>query len=205
MGNAMANADVLEIRRPFLIHGILLFAAWLTYFADPVDVVWRFVRFSPDARFLERIAFSSAAAAIGSGILFGSWRTDRDYRPEGWHPKSVRLRCVAEILHGIGIATLLPVGGCVLLIAGETLRSLRYARLKSQIAGEGSCRPALAIPAFSWKRLLLSQGFVWCAFASMLIFSVLLTDRVADVLFSGTFLLALLTRPFLPPLGLSAQ
>lgn len=137
----MTLANALQIRRPFLIHGLLLCAAWLTYFADPVDVVWRFIRFSPRARLLEHFAFGSAAAAIGLGILLGSWRTDRDYRPEGWKPQSVRLRCAGEILHGIGMATLLPVAGCVLLVGGEILRSLRYARLKMQIAHYRSSKP----------------------------------------------------------------
>lgn len=194
----MTTANALEIRRPFLIHGVLLFAAWLTYFADSADVVWRCIRSSPHARFLEHVAFGSAALAIGIGILLGSWRTDRDYRHEGWDPKTVRLRCVGEILHGIGMATLLPVAGCVLLVAGETLRSLRYARLKTHIArSRPSLRPMPSLAA-SWKGLLLGQGFAWCAFASMVIFSIVLVDRVADVLFAGTLLVALVTRPFLP-------
>lgn len=185
------------MRRPFLIHSFLLFAAWLTYFADPVDIVWRFIRFSPHARFLEHVIFGSAAAAIGLGLLLGSWRTDRDYRPEGWDSKRVRLRCAGEILHGVGIATLLPVSGCVLLVAGETLRSLRYARLKIQVAHYCSGKPAITRLAWSWKGLLLSQVFAWCAFASMLVFSLVLVDRVADVLFAGTMLVGILTRPFL--------
>jgi hypothetical protein len=180
----------------------LVVAAWLTYLVDPEDVVWRFIKGASDARLLEHIGFGVAAAAIGAGILLGSWRTDRDFIAEGWTAGSIRRRCLGEILHGIGIASLVPVAGFVILVAGETIRSVRYARLEMRIAPEllDARRvgrfPAPAGPA--WKWVVLSQGFAWCAFVSMVIFSVVLLDRVADYLFLGTIMIAMATRAMLP-------
>jgi uncharacterized membrane protein len=39
---------------------------------------------------------------------------------------------------------------------------------------------------------------MWCAFASMSVFSIVLVDRVADYLFAGTALVWLVTRSMLP-------
>jgi hypothetical protein len=138
-----------ELRRPFLLHSLLVVAAWLTYLIDPEDVVWRFIRGAQDARLLEHIGFTVAAAAIGAGILLGSWRSDRDFIAEGWTPGSIRRRCVGEILHGIGIASLVPVAGFVILVAGETIRSVRYARSKDADCpgtGQPSACPASCCP-----------------------------------------------------------
>jgi hypothetical protein len=151
--------------------------------------VWRFIKGASDARLLEHIGFGVAAAAIGAGILLGSWRTDRDFIAEGWTAGSIRRRCLGEILHGIGIASLVPVAGFVILVAGETIRSVRYARLEMRIAPE---------LLDAWKWVVLSQGFAWCAFVSMVIFSVVLLDRVADYLFLGTIMIAMATRAMLP-------
>lgn len=190
---ATSKTELLELRRPLLIHALLLLAAWLTYLFDPTDAVWRFIRNSPQPRLLEHLSFAAAAAAIGAGILLGAWRSDLDSAAEGWTPRAIRSRCAGEILNAIGIGSLLPLAGFVLLVGGETLRSLRYAQLKLGTARNGphpTVRPAL--PA--WSGRILSQAGMACALISMTIFSIVLVDRVADALFGVTLLVWNVTR-----------
>jgi hypothetical protein len=86
----------------------------------------------------------------------------------------------------------------VLLVVGEVVRSVHYARLKMQVARERFGAPLAALPGPSWRWLVLSQAGMWCAFASMSVFSIVLVDRVADYLFAGTALVWLVTRSMLP-------
>jgi hypothetical protein len=194
----VSRAHAFELRHPFLIHGLLVAAAWLTYLFDREDVVWQLIGSSQHARILEHACFGCAAAAIGAGILLGAWRADLDHLSEGWSPRSVRRRCVGEILNAIGIATLVPVAGFVLLVVGEAVRSVRYARLKMQVARERAGMPLPALHGASWNRLVLSQAGMWCAFASMTVFSIVLADRVADYLFAGTAFVWVASRAILP-------
>lgn len=199
----MTHLNAVELRRPYLMHGLVLLVGWGTYLLDPDDVLWRFIRHSPHSRLLEHLGFGCAAAAIGLGILLGCWRTDRDYSAEGWTSGSIRRRCVGEILHGIGLASLVPVAGFVVIVCGETIRSVRYARLKMRIAREhGSGLPGgLPVEAPggpAWKWLVLSQAGMWCAFVSMAIFSIILIDHAADRMFGITMLVSIATRAALP-------
>ena len=199
----MSRANVLELQRPYLIHGLVLLFGWGTYLLDRDDVLWRFIRHSPQSRLLEHLGFGGAAAAIGIGILLGCWRTDRDYCWEGWTPGVIRRRCAGEILHGIGLATLVPVAGFVLIVCGEAIRSVRYAGLKMRIAREGGGGlpggiPITAPPGPAWKWLVLSQAGMWCAFVSMVIFSIILIDHAADRMFGLTMLVSIATRAALP-------
>jgi hypothetical protein len=199
----VSRANVLELQRPYLIHGLVLLIGWGTYLLDRDDVLWRFIRHSPQSRLLEHLGFGGAAAAMGIGILLGCWRTDRDYRAEGWTQGVIRRRCAGEILHGIGLATLVPVAGFVLIVCGEAIRSVRYAGLKMRIAREGGGGlpggiPITAPPGPAWKWLVLSQAGMWCAFVSMVIFSIILIDHAADRMFGITMLVSIGTRAALP-------
>ena len=199
----MTRANALELRRPYLIHGLVLLIGWGMYLLDRDDVLWRFIRHSSHSRLLEHLGFGCAAAAIGLGILLGCWRTDRDYRAEGWTPGVIRRRCAGEILHGIGLASLVPVAGFVLIVCGEAIRSVRYAKLKLRIAREHGggvpCGVPVAVPPGpAWKWLVLSQAGMWCAFVSMVIFSIVLIDHAADRMFGITMLVSIATRAALP-------
>jgi hypothetical protein len=195
----VTRANLLELQRPYLIHGLVLLIGWGTYLLDRDDVLWRFIRHSPQSRLLEHLGFGGAAAAIGIGILLGCWRTDRDYCWEGWTPGAIGRRCAGEILHGIGLATLVPVAGFVLIVCGETIRSVRYARLKLRITREhGGGVPIAAPPGPAWKWLVLSQAGMWCAYVSMVIFSIILIDHAADRMFGITMLVSIATRAALP-------
>jgi hypothetical protein len=80
---------------------------------------------------------------------------------------------------------------------------VRYAGLKMRIArgdsgGVAGGLPIAAPAGPAWKWLVLSQAGMWCAFASMVIFSIVLIDHAADRMFGITILVSIATRAALP-------
>ena len=120
---APSHTASFAIRHPFLIHGVLVILCWLTYLLDRQDVVWRFIKDSPNARSLEHLAFACAAACIGLGVWLGAWPAGNFTGDAGQTVRSIRRRSIGEILHVIGIASLLPLAGSVALICAEAIRS----------------------------------------------------------------------------------
>ena len=97
-------------------------------------------------------------------------------------------RAVAgDFLQAVGIGSLMPLAGFILLIFGETAFSLyRYKFSGKTEETDGIARPPR-------REILLSRhAGLGCAFVSMLIFSITLSDRLADFLFAGTALVTLL-------------
>ncbi|MGO9325308.1 MAG: hypothetical protein ACLP07_12175 [Terracidiphilus sp.] len=204
MSHAFSNQASLDpskrspfaLRHPFLIHGILVVLCWLTYLLDQQDVVWRFIKGSPNSRLLEHLAFALAAVCIGRGVLLGAWPSgNRD--GEVQTARSIRRRSLGEILHAVGIASLLPVSGSIVLVCAEALRSIHYARLR---VAASTPLPAARANApnpgrkSAFPHLLLRHIAGICAFLSMLVFSITLSDRVADALFAATALAFIVTR-----------
>jgi hypothetical protein len=70
----MGQASGFELRHPWLIHNGLLLASVLTYWIDPEDVVWRFIKSALHARLFEYLCFGSAAVLIALGIWLSSWQ-----------------------------------------------------------------------------------------------------------------------------------
>src|SRR5579875_3606003 len=109
-------------KAPALLRHAVFLAAFSTYLFDPVDVVWRAVRHSAHPRAYERLCFSLAAsllavAAIRSGDLA---RQRRQLNPARDARSPAPL---AEPLFALGIATLLPVSGALLLVGGTVLHA----------------------------------------------------------------------------------
>lgn len=194
---APSHTASFAIRHPFLIHGVLVILCWLTYLLDRQDVVWRFIKDSPNARSLEHLAFACAAACIGLGVWLGAWPAGNFTGDAGQTVRSIRRRSIGEILHVIGIASLLPLAGSVALICAEAIRSSLYAR--SRIAASARQDPAPAnAPNASHNGLILRFLFRHiagiCAFLSMLVFSITLRDRQADTLFAITAAVFVISR-----------
>jgi hypothetical protein len=185
------------VRHPFLVHGVLVLVCWSAYGFDRVDVVWRFIRDSGHAQTLEHYSFALAALLIGLGIWLGAWPSGRGANLAFRNPNAIRRRSLGEILHAIGIASLLPVAGALLLILGESIRSTLYARWKIHAftrQSGSSANPSL--PAASSLSLRFFARYVSgiCAFLSMLIFSITLRDHQADALFATTAVVFVVSR-----------
>jgi hypothetical protein len=197
----MKPLGITQDRLNFVIRFVLLLAGLSTYLIDPDDVVWRFIKTSPQPRLLEHILFGTAAAILGLSLLLevnaSSPRGSLDARSTHLYRKAL-----TSLLQAIGIGSLLPLPGFLLLVIGNTAAPLLLHR-RGMLAGGASSaldtnrtpRP-LRVPEPDslsdkrWRTFLSRYIGMCCAFFSMVIFSIVLIDRVADVLFAITALVS---------------
>jgi len=186
-----------------IVRAALLLAGLSTYLISPDDVVWRFIRTAPHARALEHALFGIAAAILGFALFL---KVKASAHPENRdsHGPSRITGTIVSILQAIGIGSLLPLPGFLLLVLGDVVASLLlYGRHSAaedpRSEGEDSRRAGGPLPAFRWRDALATHLGLCCAFLSMAIFSVVLIDRVADVLFAMTAFVSVAanSRPFL--------
>lgn len=184
------------IRNAFLIHGVIVILCWLMYLSDPEDVVWHFIKDSAFSRPLEHLAFGLAALCIACGICLGAWPGGSQINWVGQTTAAIRRRAIGEILHVIGIASLLPLAGSLALIGSESARSIHFARWKLAALNSQPVHSAAVHNVASDSLFLGALRHVAgiCAFLSMLVFSITLRDRLADTLFAVTTLVFIVTR-----------
>ena len=190
-------------RLGLIVRAALLLAGLSTYLISPDDVVWRFIRTAPHARALEHALFGIAAAILGFALFL---KVKASAHPENRdsHGPSRITGTIVSILQAIGIGSLLPLPGFLLLVLGDVVASLLlYGRHSTaedpRSEGEDSRRARGPLQAFRWRDAWATHLGLCCAFLSMAIFSVVLIDRVADVLFAMTAFVSVAanSRPFL--------
>ena len=164
------------------MHIFVVVTAWLTYLADPTDVVWALVQHRPNARALERLLFAFATVLIGSGAALRTWASAYDSRKQ--QNGSLRrhrsyARYAGSLLFSIGLASLVPLPGFIILVAGETVLILRLALLERS---PDTAPVSAAVPTPSLSNALRAESAKWGIFVTMIVFTLLLVDRVADVL-----------------------
>lgn len=157
------RASRFETRHPTLLHLLIVGAAWATYLADRDDIVWRMIRSSPSSRALEHAAFSVTALLIGGGAFLCTRAGT----------SNSRARILGQWLYALGLATLLPLWGCVFLFAAESFRIARLALAERE-------QPRLHANHDGWTTAIRRESVKWGIFATMIVFSVCLIDRVAD-------------------------
>jgi hypothetical protein len=168
----------------------LLAAALSTYLVSPDDVVWRFIKGAPHARLLEHAAFATAAAMLGIALVL-KMRASAYAGEQGIYDPN-RTRAVASnLFQAVGIGSLLPLPGFLLLVVGDLgisllLRGRRPVPEEPTAAGPDSRHLSQA----RWRHALATHIGLCCAFISMLFFSIVLVDRVADALFATTALIS---------------
>lgn len=163
------KATVLEQRHAGLMRLCIYAVAFSAYFFDRDDVVWRFLRDSPLQRGLEHAAFVVATLMIGAG----AWLCTRAEANADDLRRHSRGGLLGDWLYALGLSTLAPLWGCVILIAGESLRLLRLglaARLDDP----------QAMKARQWRNGFRRQAAKWGVLLTMLVFTFTLIDRVAD-------------------------
>jgi len=164
------KATDFELRHQTPVHLTLVTAAFLTYLVDPDDMVWKLVRGEPHARLLERLLFAVATVLIGTGswlrtralVEGGSELSGQPTRREGFSRVLTYPQHLGNLLFSIGLASLAPLWGFVLLAAGETVVVIRL------IGREEAIRE--------------QEAGKWGLFVTMIVFTLLLRDRVAEVL-----------------------
>jgi hypothetical protein len=190
------RATAIEVRHATLLRQLIFVTAFATYFVDPDDVVWRLIRQYPSRRMLEHGLFFIATLLIGGGAILctrsGAFIPRPDPSSNTQEPLSAtygRLRCarhVGDLMYAIGLASLAPMWGCVLLITGESIRILRLARYESACSKDQEFQSAPAMNrkpderAPYWGPAFRRQATKWGVFLTMIVFTITLVDRVAD-------------------------
>jgi hypothetical protein len=169
---AMKATDF-EYRHQTLIHQLIVLAGVLTYLIDPDDIVWRIVRDTSTPRSWERCLFIVATILIAAGAVLCT-------RASAFH----RSHYLGELLYAIGLGSLLPVPGFIVLVVGESLRLLRLTR---HDPGQPSRETTP-----SWAAAFRREAVKWGILVTMLVFVTTLKDRHADILAAASFLLGLL-------------
>ena len=189
-------------RLSLIVRAALLLVGVSTYLISPDDVVWRFIKTAPHARVLEHLSFGLAAAILGFALLL-KVKASADPENQDSHGRSRITATVASLLQAIGIGSLLPLPGFLVLVLGDLAASLllygRHSIVEDPRAEGDSRRARSPLQASRWGIALTTHIGLCFAFLSMAIFSVMLIDRVADILFAMTALVSIAanSRPFL--------
>jgi hypothetical protein len=211
------KATDFELRHQALVHLTLVTAAFLSYLLDPDDMVWKLVRGQPHARLLERLLFLVATVLIGTG----SWLRTRALvegeselsgpptHREGFSRVLAYPKHLGNLLFSIGLASLAPLWGFVLLAAGEAVIVVRLigreeevreqeagvTELPPTVAGEAPTSQSLRQPnelargRSVWGNAIRKESGKWGLFVTMIVFTLLLRDRVAEILAGLSFLI----------------
>ena len=172
-----------EFRHRTLLSQMLIACGVLTYVFDPEDVVWRFIKDYPDRRELEHAIFLLATLFIGAGAVLctraGVAATNTGQLQTPSLHSSASQYWLCELLFSLGIGTLLPLPGFILLVAGQALRVLRLAASQTEIIW----------PVCSgWIGAIRREAAKWGLLLTMIVFTITLIDRVADYLAAASCL-----------------
>lgn len=186
----MWRASGFELGHPVLIYQTLLAASLLTYLADREDIVWRYIKNAPNARLLEHLCFATAAVALAASAFLCTWATAKELSGS---TDSGRVAGAGEIFRAIGIGSLLPLAGFLILVCGEAVCVVRRHNARAGGLARDRQEEKAAQPS-AWRQAARVHMGAWLAFLSMAVFSAMLVDRVAEVLFATTLLVSLLAH-----------
>ncbi len=207
------RATRFEQRHGTLLRQLIVAAAFSTYLFDRDDIVWCFVRESEASRAWERLFFLLATILILFGAALATWARANKIAA-GPDALNVRDRPyhfirypehLGDLLFTIGIASLAPLSGASLLVAGEALRLVRLifrkewlirdATRRDSLPGGSEPRSLRLVPDQSgartpnWGQAFRHEAVRWGIFITMVVFTATLIDRLAEVM-AGVCLLA---------------
>jgi hypothetical protein len=174
----MAFSGARQDRFRVIGRSLLLAAGLCTYLFSRDDLIWHLIKNSPRARSLEHGVFATAAAILGLSLLL-------ELRADSL-AAGVGQQALASFLRSVGIGCLLPLSGFLLLVIGDLAISLLLPHIQPANSRGGPVSRPVAPSKPRWSAVLIKHIGLSCAFISMLVFSIVLSDRVADVLFALT-------------------
>jgi hypothetical protein len=192
------KANNFEYGHQKLVHLLIVAIAFLTYLFDREDIVWRFVKDSTAPRTWERSLFLIATLVIAVGAGICTWARalpERNISPGlGQNRDLRRPRYLGELSFAIGLASLAPLWGFVILVAGEALRLFRLMRREYDQTPVSSPQ---AKSNAQWRKALRQEAGKWGMLLTMIVFVITLKDRLAEVLAATSLLTGLLLNaPF---------
>jgi hypothetical protein len=172
------KATGFEVRHQQLLHRLLVLAAFLTYLIDRDDIVWRFIRSTPgEVRMLERSIFAAVTILF---VIAALLCTRSRMRPASEPGRKAAF--VGEFLYAVALGSLAPLAGFLILVAGEALRISRLA-----LRDDTARKMPVSLPA-----ALRQESLKWGLCLTLVVFTITLTDRLAEIL-AGLSVLVWLT------------
>jgi hypothetical protein len=207
------RATDFEYRHQTLLHLLVVGLAFLTYVIKPDDVVWALLKNHTAYRaLLERLVFGTGTLMVVGSAVLQTWANA--YRGLGAANVSPLLACddryrciqyplyLGRILFALGLGQLAPALGTVILLAGEMVLVLRLL-CRDRVTIESSpqyrehAAPSLRMyhlqltagtDGANWGRALRKEASKWGLAVTMIVFTVTLRDRVAEILAGASFL-----------------
>jgi hypothetical protein len=162
------QATDFEYRHQTLLHLLVVGLAVSMYFFSRDDIVWALVRDHSNNRLLEQVAFAVGTLVLLSCAGLETWANA--------HPQPVVL-LLSRLLYALVVGLLVPLGGKIMIVGGEALLVIRLYRRDR--AGADGLRVGRAEGA--WGEAFRRVASKWGLAASMIVFTLTLKDRVAEI------------------------
>lgn len=198
------KATWFEYRHQTLLHLTAVLIAFLTYLVDKDDVIWAMVRGFQHPRLSERLFFAFGTLLIGASTALRTWAHTRGGPPGfrqplpflnstfDWH-RRYPLE-IGNFLFSIGVGLLAPLSGFVFLVLSESILMVRLIA-REQSIGDSTFGERLSsiagIGPSSWANAIRKESGKWGIFLAMIVFTILLVDRVVEVLIASSVVLSL--------------
>jgi hypothetical protein len=212
------KATDFEYRRQLLLHELIVGAALLTYLVDRDNIVWRYIKSSDHAILLEHWLFAITTLLFGlsaclctiarahpstEGVSGSSQAVNREF------PRSLyQLRLFGDFLYALALASLLPLSGFFILIVCEAIRLVRLFWRESVLTRSETAeidRPLTAPtstlsaqtnptgrPQLEWGKAFRREALKWGLLLTMIVFTLILKDRIAEILIGASVVLWIL-------------
>jgi hypothetical protein len=164
------KATDFEYRHQTLLHLLVVGLAVSTYFFTRDDIVWALVRKHSNSALLEQLVFAVGTLMLLSCAVLETWA--RAYS----EPVVLLL---SRVLFALVVGLLVPLLGTIVIIGGEALLVFRLYVRDHDSAGADRfpVRGADAAWAEAFRRAASKWGFA----ASMIVFTLTLKDKVAEI------------------------
>lgn len=196
------KATLFEDRQRTLLHLLVVGLAVGTYFLSPDNIVWALVRHHANRALLERISFGVGTLLLFVCAVLETWASA--YRGPDMQSAGPLPACdgpyrylqhpllLSRLLFALVLGLLLPLPGTVVLLGGEALLVYRLlARDRDRTPAERPAVPLLfpslraRLPvrraAATWGEAFRRAASKWGLAVSMVVFTVTLQDRTAEI------------------------
>jgi hypothetical protein len=192
------QATEFEYRHQTLLHQLIIAAAFCTYFLDRDDIVWRFVKENAGRRGQERALFLLATLLMGFSAAICTWARacSRSGARVGARAYFRYPQYIGDLVYAIALGSWAPLWGFILLVTGEAVRLFRL--IQREENGAGQTLSIVPLKSAQWSRAFRREAAKWGLFATLVVFTITLKDRLAEILAVLSLLLwILLNLPLL--------
>jgi hypothetical protein len=172
------KATNFEYRHQTLLHLLIVGLGVSTYFLNPDDIVWALVRHHSNSAFLEQLAFGAGTLLLVSCAVLETWVSA--YRLPGvpWAGQYPLL--LSRLLFALVLGLLVPLPGPIIVLVGEALLVFRLFIRDRDSRGENRRQQyRSAVP--QWGAAFRWSAAKWGFAASMIVFTLTLRDRIAEI------------------------